>query len=329
VADSFHWPIDGKKVDAVDLERAAVARGEAPAPEPDVPGLKGNAVAFPARGQAPIPVEAESEDAWFASEEDDLAVPASPSASPAGPSHAEPAQPAPGLTRLTRWAIPLLALVVVAETGWLVFDRISGRSAPQVVVAPPENPSSTGAVALLGGSTPAASPVVTGAQAPSMASPGPAAGAQPSAPAPAGVPDTTVVAPGSVSIPLPFQVQVYEGARFIGINAASLPLTPGTHQLQLVNESLGFRTTERVTVSSGRTTRLAASVPSVLVQLNAIPWAEVLVDGTSVGETPLGNVSMSIGPHTLVFRHPQLGEQTRQVVVTAQGATRVSVDLRK
>jgi len=60
-----------------------------------------------------------------------------------------------------------------------------------------------------------------------------------------------------------------------------------------------------------------------------VPWAEVTIDGTSVGETPLGNVSIPIGPHTIVFRHPQLGEETRTVVVNAQAATRISVDLRK
>jgi serine/threonine-protein kinase len=65
------------------------------------------------------------------------------------------------------------------------------------------------------------------------------------------------------------------------------------------------------------------------MQLNAVPWADVTIDGTAVGETPLGNVPVSIGPHTLVFRHPQLGEQTRTVVVTTQSPPRISVDLRK
>jgi len=124
-------------------------------------------------------------------------------------------------------------------------------------------------------------------------------------------------------------VQVYEGARFIGINEGSLALGPGPHQLQLVNDSMGFRASERVVIASGKTTRLAVSLPSVRMQLNAVPWADVTIDGTAVGETPLGNVPVSIGPHTLVFRHPQLGEQTRSVVVTTQSPPRISVDLRK
>lgn len=128
---------------------------------------------------------------------------------------------------------------------------------------------------------------------------------------------------------MPFQVQVYDGGRFIGLNGGDLPLTGGVHQLQLVNDSVGFRATERVTISAGKTTRLAVTVPTAPVQLNAVPWAEVSIDGSSVGDTPLGNVPLTLGAHTIVFRHPQLGEETRSVVVTAQSPTRVSVDLRK
>ena len=128
---------------------------------------------------------------------------------------------------------------------------------------------------------------------------------------------------------MPFQVDVYEGGRFVGVNGGDLALTGGTHQLQLVNDSLGFRTTERVNISAGKTTRLSVTVPTAMVQVNAVPWAEVTIEGNSVGDTPIGNVPLTLGPHTIVFRHPELGEETRQVVVSAESPTRVSVDLRK
>jgi serine/threonine-protein kinase len=66
-----------------------------------------------------------------------------------------------------------------------------------------------------------------------------------------------------------------------------------------------------------------------MLQLNATPWAEVLLDGKSLGETPLANVPVSIGQHTLIFRHPELGQQSRSAIVTAQSSTRVTVDLQK
>jgi hypothetical protein len=144
------------------------------------------------------------------------------------------------------------------------------------------------------------------------------------------VPLPPVAAPGAVSLELPFQVQVYEGGRFVGVaDGKKIPLSAGTHQLELVNESLGYRASQRVTVSPGRMTRTAVALPSGRLQLNATPWAEVMIDGKSYGETPLGNVEVSIGPHQITFRHPQLGEQTRTVVVVSDATTRLGVSLQK
>ncbi|MBL8921216.1 MAG: protein kinase [Myxococcaceae bacterium] len=68
--------------------------------------------------------------------------------------------------------------------------------------------------------------------------------------------------------------------------------------------------------------------PGALV-LDATPWAEVTVDGRRVGETPLANVSVPPGLHTLVFRNPETGKSVRRVVTVYPGQ-RVSakVDLR-
>jgi hypothetical protein len=74
---------------------------------------------------------------------------------------------------------------------------------------------------------------------------------------------------------------------------------------------------------------VAVALPNGVLSLNAEPWAEVWIDGQKVGETPLGNVSVPIGPHEIVFRHPQLGEQRHAVTVTQAAPVRVSVDMRK
>ena len=62
--------------------------------------------------------------------------------------------------------------------------------------------------------------------------------------------------------------------------------------------------------------------------INAIPWAEVLVDGTRVGETPIGNITVPIGTHEVIFRHPELGERRLTVTVTTGEPVKVGVDLR-
>jgi hypothetical protein len=54
-------------------------------------------------------------------------------------------------------------------------------------------------------------------------------------------------------------------------------------------------------------------------------WAEVSVDGRSIGQTPIGNLSVSFGTHEVVWRHPEHGER-RQIVLVGSQAVRLGVD---
>jgi hypothetical protein len=83
-----------------------------------------------------------------------------------------------------------------------------------------------------------------------------------------------------------------------------------------------------VKISANQTNTIAVDLPKTTVSINAQPWAEVMVDGTRLGETPLGNLSMAVGPHEIVFRHPQLGERKLTTVITLKDANRVSMDMR-
>jgi hypothetical protein len=47
------------------------------------------------------------------------------------------------------------------------------------------------------------------------------------------------------------------------------------------------------------------------------------------GQTPLSSLSLAVGPHQVTFRHPQFGERTERIVVTARGVNRVAVDFNK
>jgi PEGA domain len=55
-----------------------------------------------------------------------------------------------------------------------------------------------------------------------------------------------------------------------------------------------------------------------------VPWAQVSINGSPIGETPLANVPLAVGEHEVTFRHPQLGEQTQKVIVKSNAVTRVS-----
>ena len=103
----------------------------------------------------------------------------------------------------------------------------------------------------------------------------------------------------------------------------------GRHTLELVNERLGFKTSRVLHVDDGKTASFTPELPNGTASVNALPWAEVWIADRKVGDTPLANLSLPIGNHQLVFRHPSLGERRQDVTITAGAATRVSVDMRK
>ena len=134
---------------------------------------------------------------------------------------------------------------------------------------------------------------------------------------------------GSVTFAVPFEMQVLERGRQLGTTATRrLPLAPGRHTLEIVSGPLAFRTSLTVDVVAGKETRVPVQLPNGSVAINAIPWAEVWIDGKKAGETPIGSMSLPLGPHELVFRHPDFPERRHAVSVTAGGPTRVSVEMK-
>jgi hypothetical protein len=134
---------------------------------------------------------------------------------------------------------------------------------------------------------------------------------------------------GSVTFAVPFEMQVLEQGRQLGTTATRrLPLAPGRHTLDIVSGPLAFRTSLTVDVVAGKETRVPVPLPDGSVAINAIPWAEVWIDGKKAGETPIGSMSLPLGPHELVFRHPDFPERRHAVSVTAGGPTRVSVEMK-
>lgn len=133
---------------------------------------------------------------------------------------------------------------------------------------------------------------------------------------------------GSVAVQAPLPLEVRIEGRSIGTPGRPVALAAGTYDLEFVNDAVGFRRAERVTVTAGRTTTVVVEVPPGRVNVNAIPWAAVSVGDVELGETPLANITLPAGEHEFVFRHPSLGER-RQTVVVASGTTsRITVDFR-
>lgn len=133
---------------------------------------------------------------------------------------------------------------------------------------------------------------------------------------------------GWLTITAPIEMKVIENGQVIGTTGATRLMLPvGPHELELVAEAYEFRTIVPTTIAAGRSVTIPVTVPNGRLSINASPWADVWLDGQPLGSTPLANISVPVGNHDVIWRHPQLGERRQTVRVTAQTPSRVAMDL--
>ena len=122
---------------------------------------------------------------------------------------------------------------------------------------------------------------------------------------------------GWVAIFAPIVLDVSENGRSIGSTEdGRLMLAPGRHALTLTNKELGYVEKRAIDIEPGEVNTLNLE-PSGSVNFNAIPWAEVWIDGKKAGDTPVANAQVPLGIREIVFRNPDYGE--RRVVTTVRG----------
>jgi hypothetical protein len=158
--------------------------------------------------------------------------------------------------------------------------------------------------------------------------------APPDGPVTAAPPPTTTAPPpiavansqrsGGVQFQTPIELKVLHGDEVLGSTAdGPIIMRAGTYQLDLINTALGLRMRRDITFREGQLAKMDITLPMGRVSANAQPWAEVSIDNRVYGETPLANLSVPIGNHEIVFRHPDLGERRQMITVRADGQTRV------
>lgn len=234
-------------------------------------------------------------------------------------------------------AIAVLAALVVIEavpTALWIRARLRPRVTPESAAAaalpaaagiPLASCESTPAPSAAAPSTPPASTAATTGVAKAPSAPG-KTDAIPAVTPPV---DKSMLA-GSVAVTTPVAMQVLLKGRVVATTEAeSFMLPVGTQELEFVNTNVGYQVRKTVTVQAGKTTTVRLDPPSGTVNINAVPWAEVWMDGHRIGETPLGNLQAAIGSRELIFRHPDLGERRATVLVTLKEPARISMDLRK
>lgn len=134
---------------------------------------------------------------------------------------------------------------------------------------------------------------------------------------------------GWLSVRSSVAIEIHENGRLIGTTDSDrIMMAAGRHEIELVNDTLGYSATRTIQVPPGKVAPITVEMPQGVININAAPWAEVWIDGRRAGETPIGNYPISIGPHEVVFRHPQFGEKRQAVSVTLKAPVRLSIDMK-
>ena len=258
--------------------------------------------------------------------------PAARALAPSVPSTRRTVTPPPAAnnasTRRTTFKAPPVSPWIAAALGMLVL--MEGVVIAALMIRQPASATTTATAA-------AASPIPDGIS--RSATPPPAAPAVPPA-VPAAVDQKPVVLTagidpikaaaskqqsGGVQLVAPFELKVLQGDKVLGSTAdGPIIAQAGTYQLDLINTTYGFRSRRPVTFRAQQITKLDVTIPPGRLSVNAQPWAEISIDGQPKGDTPLANLSVSVGEHEIVFRHPELGERRQTVVVRADQPARAS-----
>jgi hypothetical protein len=137
-------------------------------------------------------------------------------------------------------------------------------------------------------------------------------------------------APSWVAISAPMSVEIIERGQQIGTSwGGGMKLTPGPHDLRIVNRSMGIDVQKTVEIPGGGMASLNLDFPPGSLQISATPWANVDVDGVAVGKTPLDKIELAPGRHDVLFTHPKYGQRRMSVTVKMGKPMRVSADMRR
>jgi len=334
---AFHEFSDDPMIAAAEEDGALSAFPSEESPEPAVQATTHEEAApEPVAAAAPIPVLRPVERAPkpVAPPPSSPAVPA-PVAAAASTLEAPAARPAraaapvaPKPQVIARRQLITREGAIIIAGGLLAIGIIQSMTIATLMNRPPQ--------AVVGGPPPQLLPeppasgidAASAAAATSTATPTPAPPAGTNAEQPPTGAAAATARPGRVNVQASIELEILRDNAVVGSSLSPLFLPGGQYTLVFANRAVGFRATQVVNVTNGQSTSVRIPIPRMLVSVNAVPWAEVTIDGAGYGQTPLANVSLSVGSHEFVFRHPEFGERRQTVVIRADVPNRVTESFR-
>ena len=132
---------------------------------------------------------------------------------------------------------------------------------------------------------------------------------------------------GWVAVYSPFEVTISEGGRVLRPDERNqVMVPPGVHDLRFVNNALGFDISRQIEVKPGESATVRLTPEPSKLNVTATDAADVFVDGTRVGETPLSNAPVALGTHEILVRRTADGAERRSTVTVGVAPFALHVD---
>jgi hypothetical protein len=216
-----------------------------------------------------------------------------------------------------RPVLPIVGVALLLAAGGATWWALGGRSEESVAADEAATPPPTPAPTLPPTEPPEPNPAAeAGESAAPETEPTPtAAGATP-----------TPVPDGALAVTAPAGVELrIDGRR---AQSGTLRVSPGRHTIEVIRPEVLGAQRETVEIEPGQTLRLSFTADEFgWLQVVVIPWAEVFVGDEAIGQTPMGKIKAAVGRHTVVLRHPELGERQQTVTVRPGETALVRVNL--
>lgn len=205
---------------------------------------------------------------------------------------------------------------LVLAAGTQISQYVEMRGDAEATSTPP-----TGASAGTGASTPAGETTTPAAAGATSAA---AAAAVQTPPAPV----RPVPTMGWLLVQSSIQLSVLRNGESIGnSDDGRLALGAGNQELELSNTAAGYREATTIRILPGQVTTLRPELPQSTIDIESTPTARVSIDGRDLGETPLAQIALTIGPHDILFRHADFPERHVSTFIKVATPAHVSVDL--
>lgn len=131
---------------------------------------------------------------------------------------------------------------------------------------------------------------------------------------------------GWLHVSSPIELEIVEGTHALHLDDSNqVLLPPGPHELRFENRRFGFVDIQKIDVRPGDTTSVSVQPPASKLTVTASTPAEVLVDGTLVGGTPLTNHALNLGTREVTVRNAAGAERRAMITVTVE-PVRLDVD---